>query len=74
MLFLPSMGMAYSIEIRQRARALRLKGCSIKGIAKKLNVGVGSLSLWMQSVQLPIKIKKLIAKREGDGRVKGWEI
>lgn len=74
MLYLLFMGMAYSIEIRERARALRLKGRSIKGIAKDLNLSVGTISLWMQSVQLPIKIKELIKRREGDGRVKGWEI
>ncbi len=66
--------MAYSIELRQRARTLRLKGWSIKGVAKELNVGVGTISLWMQTVQLPKKIKELIRKREGDGRIKGWEI
>jgi len=61
--------MAYPIEIRQLAINLRKKGYSVKEIAKRLNISVGTSSVWTQSVVLDIKAQKTIQHKEARARL-----
>ena len=58
-----------------KARELRTKGTSIKDIAKKLSVSVGSVSLWCGDIKLSEaqleKIFKTKSKKMIAGRMKG---
>ncbi len=51
--------MSKSVQ-RLEARKFRLKGKSIKKIAKRLNVSVGSVSAWCQDIELSPSQKKIL--------------
>lgn len=44
--------MAYPVELKEKALALRKNGYSIKEIAKVLNIGVGTSSVWLTNISL----------------------
>jgi transposase len=44
--------MAYPIQTKERAIRLRKSGYSIKEIAKILNIGIGTSSLWLRNITL----------------------
>ena len=66
--------MAHSLNVKEKAKRLRLQGCSIKRIAKLLGISMSTSSLWMRDVPLPSHIKKYLEKQAGEGRVKGWKV
>lgn len=49
---------------REEARDLRLKGFSIKSIAKKLNVAASSVSLWVRDLPQPEKFTKEFLRKK----------
>ncbi|EKE12994.1 MAG: hypothetical protein ACD_13C00107G0004 [uncultured bacterium] len=51
--------MSKSVQ-KVEARELRLKGKSIKKIAKKLGVSVGSVSIWCRDIELSLDQKKIL--------------
>ena len=61
--------------LRIKAREMRSKGESVGGIAKKLGVSKGTVSLWVQDVILTIEqlqnIRKVWIKGTAAGRLKG---
>jgi hypothetical protein len=53
------------------ARRLRSNGLSIKGIAKKLKVSVGSVSSWCRDVELSDKQRRILEKNARNPYYKG---
>lgn len=55
----------------KKAVDLRLKGWSVKAIARELKVSQSSISLWVRKVNLTKEQKTFLAKKAEDSRIKG---
>lgn len=66
--------MAHLLNLKEKAKRLRLQGYSIKRIAKLLGISISTSSLWMRDILLPAHIKKYLERQAGEGRAKGWKV
>lgn len=66
--------MAHPLRLKEKAKALRLKGYSVKRIAKELHISLSTSSLWIRGILLPAHIRKYLEKQAGEGRAKGWQV
>lgn len=65
--------MAYSLELKQKAINLRKKGCSIKEVARILEIAQSTSSLWLRDVTLDKKAEERLKKRKIYGQYKAHQ-
>lgn len=66
--------MAYTSNIKEKARTMRKDGTSIITIGKKLHVAKSTISLWVRGVDLPESLKQFLKENSSIGAKKGLEI
>ena len=62
--------MAYQIEIKERAIALRKKGRSLKEISELLKIAKSTTSVWLANITLSISAQKRLAQKQILGQYK----
>lgn len=62
--------MSYSLAVKEEALSLRMQGYSVKEIARKLNIAVGTSSFWVGSIELDEKAQSRLLKRKILGQYK----
>ncbi len=66
--------MAYSIEIKEKARRLRKKGFSLKEISEELGIAKSTASKWLAYIKLESKARKRLKERQILGQYKAQQI
>lgn len=66
--------MAYSIEIKEKAKRLRKSGFSLKEISEKLGIAKSTASVWVAHIKLGAKARKRLKKRKIIGQYKAQQI
>lgn len=65
--------MAYSIEIKEKAKRLRKGGFSLKEISEKLGIAKSTASAWLAHIKLGSKARKRLQKRQIIGQYKAQQ-
>ena len=62
--------MAYNLELKQKAIALRQAGHAIKEVAKELNIAISTSSVWLRKIEVSQAGRDRMVKRKESNRYK----